>query len=278
MQTVDTQVNSCTLTGFNDFFFHLLAHFSHHFLNTCRVNTTVGHQLVKGKACNLTAHRIKTGKNDGFRSIVHNDFNTCSGFQSTDITSFATDDAALDFIAVNMENGYGIFDGRFRCHTLNGLNHNSFGFLIGCKFGFVHDVVDIGSSLSLGFVLQRFNEFFLGFFSRKTRNMLQHFLCLLVHLVHLVLANFDGSHLIVERILQSVGFVTLALQFRLHLVQLQFALLGFRLSRLHFRHPCVSLLFRLRLHFILRFLEFKELVFLHNVSFELRFLQNAVSA
>ncbi len=33
----------CTFTGFDDFFFHLLAHFGHHFFDACRMDTSVSH-------------------------------------------------------------------------------------------------------------------------------------------------------------------------------------------------------------------------------------------
>ena len=98
MQTVDTQVDGCTFTGFDNFFFHLFANFSHHFLDTSRMDTSVGHKLMQCQTGNFTANRVEGRKNDSFRSVVNNDFNAGSGFQSTDVTSFTSDNTSFDFI------------------------------------------------------------------------------------------------------------------------------------------------------------------------------------
>lgn len=113
MQTVDTKVDCCPFTGFDNFFLYLFAYFGHHFLNTCRMDTSVCHQLVKSQTGNFTANRVKSGKNDCFRSVVYNDFNAGSGFQCADIASFTSDDTSFDFIRFDMEYRYGIFDGSF---------------------------------------------------------------------------------------------------------------------------------------------------------------------
>ena len=69
------------------------------------MNTSVLNQLVQSQAGDFTANRIKAGQDDGFRRVIYNDFNTGSRFQSTDITSFATDDTTFDLIRFDMEDG-----------------------------------------------------------------------------------------------------------------------------------------------------------------------------
>ena len=131
MQTVDTQVDGCTFTGFDNFFFHLFANFSHHFLDTSRMDTSVGHKLMQCQTGNFTANRVEGRKNDSFRSVVNNDFNAGSGFQSTDVTSFTSDNTSFDFIWFNMEYRNRVFDGSFRSYPLDRLDNDTFRFFAG---------------------------------------------------------------------------------------------------------------------------------------------------
>ena len=48
VQPVDAEVYSCAFAGLNDFFFDLLAHFGHDFLDAGRVDASVGNELVEG--------------------------------------------------------------------------------------------------------------------------------------------------------------------------------------------------------------------------------------
>ena len=163
---MNTQVDRGALTSFNNFLFHLFAHFGHHFFNACGVDTTVGHQLMQCQASNFAAHGIEAGKHDSFGGVVNDDFHTGGSLEGTDIATFSTNDAALNVVVVDMEHGHGIFDSGFGGYTLNGFHNDALSLLIGGHFGIVHDVVDVGSGSCFGFIFERFHEFFLCFFSR----------------------------------------------------------------------------------------------------------------
>ena len=105
MQTVNTKVDSGTFTGLDDLILYLFGHFRHHFFNTRGVNTSVLHQLMQSQAGYLTTYGIESGKRDGFRGIVYDDFYARCCFQCTDVTSFTTDDTAFHFIILDVENG-----------------------------------------------------------------------------------------------------------------------------------------------------------------------------
>ena len=98
MQAMDTQVYGGAFTGFDDFFFHLLAYFGYYFLDTCRVDTSVLYQLVQSQTGYFTTDRIKTGQHDCFRRIVNHDLNTGCCFQRPNVTPFTTDDTAFDLV------------------------------------------------------------------------------------------------------------------------------------------------------------------------------------
>ena len=142
MQTMDTKVDRCTFTGFYDFFFYLFTYFSHYFFDACGVDTSVGHKLMQCQTGNFTSNRGECGKNDCFRSIINNDFHTGGCFQSTDITSFTSDDTSFDFIRFDMEYRYGVFDCSFRSYPLDRLDNDTFCFFAGSQFGIIHNIVD----------------------------------------------------------------------------------------------------------------------------------------
>ena len=105
MQAVDTEVDDGTLAGLDDFLLNLLAHFVDHLLDACRVDTAVGHELMECQTRYLAAHGVKTRKDNCLGGVVDDDFNTGGSLESTDIAAFATDDAAFDFIGVDVEHG-----------------------------------------------------------------------------------------------------------------------------------------------------------------------------
>ena len=154
MQTVDTQVDCCTFTGFDNFFFHLFAYFRHYLFNTGRVDTSVGYQLMESQTGYFTANRVESRKNNRFRSIVNNDFNAGSSFQCTDIATFTSDNTSFDFIRLDMEYCNGILNSRFCSYPLDRLYYDTFRFLVSSQFRIIHDVVDIGLGLCFSFLFQ----------------------------------------------------------------------------------------------------------------------------
>ena len=59
VQTMDTEVDSCTLTSLDDFIIQLLLHLGNHLLNTGWVDTSVSYQLVESQTANLTTNRVE---------------------------------------------------------------------------------------------------------------------------------------------------------------------------------------------------------------------------
>ena len=168
MQTVDTQVDGSTLTSLDNLVVELLLNLGHNLLDTGRMDTTIAYQLMESQAANLTANGIETADNDSLRCIVNHDFHTTGGFQSTDVTTLTTNHAALHIVVLNMEDRHTILDGCFCGHTLNGLDHNLLGLGIGIELRLVHNLIDIGSSISTGFILHSFHQAVLGFLGTQS--------------------------------------------------------------------------------------------------------------
>src|SRR5690606_26908348 len=94
-----------------------------------RVNTSVSYQSVQSQSSDLTTNWIKSRKNNRFRCIINNNFDTCSRFQSADIASFPPDNPTFYFIAFYMENRDCILDCTFARLPLNRLDNNLLSFL-----------------------------------------------------------------------------------------------------------------------------------------------------
>ncbi len=274
VQAVDTQVDSCALTSFHNLLLNLFAHLVDNLLDSGGVNAAVGHKLVKGQAGDFAAHRVEARQHDCLGGVVDYDFNPGSGFEGTDVTAFAPDYAPLDFIGIDMEHGYGVFNGGLGGDTLYRLDYDTLCLLVGCHLGLVHNFVDILGGSRLGLILERFYKFFPGFLRRKTGDMFQ---CILRHtfqLVQFLLAGLDYRFLGVEALAHRVEFVALALVLALLLVELHFTLLHLCFRRLHAAKALVGLLFSLIFYLDALFTAFEKLLLTYHFRFTGGFVEN----
>ena len=168
MHTVDTKVNRSTFTCFDNLFLYLFGHFSHNLLNTCRVDTSVLHQLVKRQARNLTANRVKCRKRNRLWCIIYHNFYTCGSLQGTDITSLTTNNTTLNFIIINMEHRYSILHCSLRGDTLDRLDNNLLSLFIGSEARLIHGVIDVCHGSRLGLIFEGIHELLLCLFRRET--------------------------------------------------------------------------------------------------------------
>ena len=95
-------VNVClkysTFTLLLNLVFNLTSCLVNHFLNPCRMNTTVRYEFFKCNSCNLASYLVKAWKCDCLRSVVNYEVNTCKCFKCTDITSFTSDYTTLHLV------------------------------------------------------------------------------------------------------------------------------------------------------------------------------------
>ena len=274
MQTMHTQIYRRPFTGFDDFFFDLLAHFCNHLLDTGRVDTSVGHQLMQCQSGDFAAYRIERRKYDSFGGIVYDDLYTGSGFQCPDITTLTTDDTTLYFVGVDMEHGHGIFNRRFGRYTLYALYHDPLGFFVRRHFRIVHDVVDIRCGFRLRFVFERLHEFLFRLFGRQAGKVFQPFHFGFMQFIQFLFLAFYRFQLRIEIGTCGFGFAFLAQDFLLLLVQLCFTLFQPSLSLLQFGIPSRSLLLHFRLQMQEFFFDFEQFVFTDYLRLFFCFFQN----
>ena len=59
VETVDSQVDTCSFSSLKDFILKLFLDFRHNFLDAGRMDTPVDHKLVESQPCDLPADRIE---------------------------------------------------------------------------------------------------------------------------------------------------------------------------------------------------------------------------
>ena len=73
---------------------------------------------MQRQTSNFTTHRVETGEDDSFRSVVDDNFNTGSSFEGTNISTFATYNTTFNLVAIDIENGNGILYRRLCSYAL----------------------------------------------------------------------------------------------------------------------------------------------------------------
>ncbi len=156
VNAVHSDFEQCRFTLFFDHDLYFFLRFFNHFLDSCRMDSSVHDQFLKCNTCNLTSDRIKTGKDHCFRRIINNQIHTCHRLQRADIAAFPTDDTSLHLIARKLHNGNRRF-GYMVCRTtLNGVNHIFLCLLVRFFFRPALHFLDQHGCLMLYFVFNNF--------------------------------------------------------------------------------------------------------------------------
>ena len=157
-----------------------------------------------------------------FGRVVHDDLDAGRSLQGADVAAFAADDASLDFVILDREGGDGIFDGRLRGGTLDGIDDDALGFLGGIEPGFVHRVIDIGLGFGTGLGFHIVDQHLAGLLRRHPGDALQllvdlrrNAVALLEFGVQLVLERIDLTLLGIQVVLAAVQLIRLLVELAL---------------------------------------------------------------
>ena len=176
MQVGNADLIGGAFTGLLDKRLDLAAGFFHRFLDACRMNPPVRDQFFQCETRHLAADRIKTGKRDGLRGIVDNQFHTGERFQLLDVAPLTADNAPLHLLAGDLHHRHRAFGHMVSRTALNGQGENvarlDFSLVLELGIQFVQTL----SQLVFGLALHPFDQFFFGLFRRQPRQFLQFFL------------------------------------------------------------------------------------------------------
>ena len=174
-----------------------------------------------------------------------------------------------------MEDRDCIFNCSLRSDTLDRLYNNLLGLFASSKARFVHCVIDICHGSRFSFITERVHQLLFGFFSRKTRNLLQLLLRFLLESFDFLCFVFDSFLLVFNLLTLHIQLVLSTLHFTLLLIELLLTLL---LTLLLLMELLLSLAY---LVFVLKFKSnkflfcFDDFVFLNYFSFFSCFAKNS---
>ena len=266
MQSVYAKVDGCTLTCLDYFVVKLLLYLSHNFLDTCRMNTSVGYKLMQSQATNLTTYRVEGWYYDSLRGVVHYDFHTGGSLKSADVTSLTANDTTLYFVVVNVEYAHWILNCSLSSHTLDCLYDDFLSLCIGVELCLVHNLVDVACGIGTGFILQTLYKTVLGFLCAQPREFLKLLTLLGLHLVKLLLLDSQKFLLIVNALLALLNLLLTASKFLLSLIERNLTLLQTVLVLLNLLVALLHLLFKFRLLVEELLLYLQELFLFQNFS------------
>ena len=104
METVNTCLEDCLLTGLLDFKLNVTASLLNHLLNSCGMDTAVADKLLKSDACDLTSNRVKARNGNNVGCVVNNKLNAGKILDGTDISTLTTDDSTLHLVTGDLNN------------------------------------------------------------------------------------------------------------------------------------------------------------------------------
>ena len=99
MDAVYANFQSSGLTILTDHGLHFLLGFLNHFLDSGGVNTSIQNQLLQRNLRDLSPHRIETGKDNRFRSVIDDQIHTSQCLQRADVAAFTTNNTPLHLVA-----------------------------------------------------------------------------------------------------------------------------------------------------------------------------------
>ena len=160
---VDSEVEDNLVAFFGTDAVDFLGYLGDHFLDSCRMDSSVLDKALQRYTCNLLADRVEAGNDDRFRCIVDDDVGTGEGLEGSDVPSLAADDAALHFIRRQVNGADRAFGNHFGCKSLDGCDDDVAGSLVCLGDGFLLDLVDQVLTVAAGFVLHLLDQQVLGF-------------------------------------------------------------------------------------------------------------------
>jgi hypothetical protein len=172
------------------FFLHLL----HDLFDTRRVNAAVRDQTFDGLLGDLAAVRIESRQDDGAGRVVDDQVDPGGELERPDVAALTADDAPLEVVARQIDDGDGRLNRVLRAAPLNRFGDVVFGAVDGgfARLG-VEPLEQVGRFVT-GLVLDLPEEELLGLFSGEARDPLQ--LVLLLHHEAIVLGGGGGGCLL----------------------------------------------------------------------------------
>ena len=141
VHAVDTEVDHGPLTGLHDLLLELLLRLLDHLLDAGGVDAAVLYQLVERETRQLAADGVEAGEQDRLRRVVDDDLDASGCLECADVASLTTDDATLDVVVVDVEDGDRILYRSLGGDALDGLDDDLARLGIRLELGIIDDLI-----------------------------------------------------------------------------------------------------------------------------------------
>ena len=156
----------------DDHLVHILLRLLDEFFDSGRMDPAVRNEPFEGKTGNLAPDRVKAADRDGLGRIVYDEVNTGQGLESTDVASFAADDAALHVVPRQGDGTDGHLGSVLDGTTLNGRHHDLASLFLGFPAGFLLQFLQAESDAVICILLHFGQQKVLGLFSGQGSDLL----------------------------------------------------------------------------------------------------------
>ena len=153
-----SKVDCSSLTSFYNLLFQLLLYFGNNLLNTCRVNTSICNKLMQCKTTCFTTYWVKSRNHNSFRCVIYNNFHTTCSLESSDVTSFTSDDTSFYLVVIYMEDRNRVLNGSFSGDALYCFDDNLLCLVISINLSLVHYLIDVALGICACLIFETFNK------------------------------------------------------------------------------------------------------------------------
>ena len=98
MEVMNARIKRGVFASLSYLLVDLFSSFIHHLFNARRMYSSIDDELLKRYPCDLSPYRVKSRKDNSFRSIINNQIYACSGFKSADIPALSSDNTPFHLI------------------------------------------------------------------------------------------------------------------------------------------------------------------------------------
>ncbi len=149
MKVMNTRVEGRPFTCLPDNIVHFHLDLLDNVLHPPGVNPAVADQSLQRNFRDFPPDGIKTGENNGFRSVIDNQVNACCRFNRPDVAPFSSDDPPFHFITGKTHDRDGVLSHEIAGIPLNGIGQNLPRLLLGIPPRFLLYLSQHGAGFTL---------------------------------------------------------------------------------------------------------------------------------
>lgn len=193
MQVMNAHVEGSLLSSLLNLLVYLLFRFGIHLLDTRRMDTAVCDEVLHGDATDFAANGVEARDGDALGGVVNQKIDSGELLERTDISAFASDDAALEVVRRDMDGLHRCFSGMIGSDALDGKAQNLARLFVGLELRALFSLADDGGTFVGNLVAKTVEKLSLRLVGSHAGNTLELNVDLLHSAFEVALATLDLS-------------------------------------------------------------------------------------